>query len=69
MSDLENKDKSEEPGILDRHMRRYELIQSTYKIITSKNLSIDQQIDHILETGCRLFDEEIGILSEITGNR
>ena len=44
-------------------------MQSVFGIITRQDLSFSQQIEGILETGCRMFKEDIGIVSSITGDR
>ena len=50
-------------------LRKYELMQAVFGIITRSDLTFAQQIDEILEEGCALFDEDIGIVSRIEGQR
>jgi diguanylate cyclase (GGDEF)-like protein len=55
-------------NLYERLLRKYELMQSVFSIISRKDLSFGQQIDGILQEGCELFDEDIGIVSEIKGS-
>ena len=54
-------------NLYERLLRKYELMQTVFSIISRKDLSFGQQIDGILQEGCELFDEDIGIVSEIKG--
>jgi len=56
-------------NLFERLLRKYELMQSVFSIISRKDLSFSQMIDGILQEGCRLFDEDIGIVSEIKGDK
>lgn len=48
-----------------RAIRKLELMQSVLTVITNRKLTVDEQIDELLKTGCQLFDEDIGIVSRI----
>ncbi len=56
-------------NLYERLLRKYELMQSVFAIISRKDLSFSQMIDGILQEGCELFDEDIGIVSEIKGEK
>jgi diguanylate cyclase (GGDEF)-like protein len=56
-------------NLYERLLRKYELMQSVFSIISRKDLSFSQQIDSILREGCKLFDQDIGIVSEIIGSK
>lgn len=52
-----------------RALRKLELMQSVLGVITNRKLSVDEQINELLRTGCELFDEDIGIVSRIEGQK
>jgi diguanylate cyclase (GGDEF)-like protein len=56
-------------NLYERLLRKYELMQSVFSIISRTDLSFNQMIDGILQEGCKLFDEDIGIVSEIKGDK
>jgi diguanylate cyclase (GGDEF)-like protein len=56
-------------NLYERLLRKYELMQSVFSIISRKDLTFGQQIDGLLQEGCKLFDEDIGIVSEIKGSK
>jgi len=49
-------------------VNKLHLMESLYKIISQNTEEPRDQIQHILETGCELFDQEIGIFSHIENN-
>jgi diguanylate cyclase (GGDEF)-like protein len=52
-------------NLYERLLRKYELMQSVFSIISRRDLTFAQMVDGILQEGCELFDEEIGIVSEV----
>lgn len=48
-------------------MRRLELMQTVFAIISRKDLTLRQQISEILRAGCRLFGQDVGMVSRIEG--
>lgn len=51
-----------------KEMHQLELMQTIFGVISKRDLSIDQQLAEILKAGCKLFREEIGIVSRINGD-
>ena len=49
-------------------VNKLHLMESLYKVITQDEEEPQEQIQHILKTGCELFDQEIGIFSRIEKN-
>lgn len=52
-----------------QEQRKIELLQSALSVIANSQLEIEDQIEEILKTGCKLFDEDIGIVSNIDGQQ
>jgi diguanylate cyclase (GGDEF)-like protein len=55
-------------NLYERLLRKYELMQSVFSIISRRDLSFAQMVDGILQEGCELFDEDTGIVSEVKGD-
>ncbi|MCK5336518.1 MAG: diguanylate cyclase [Gammaproteobacteria bacterium] len=49
-------------------VNKLHLMEALYKVITQNTVDLDEQIQHILKTGCELFDQEIAIFSHIVKN-
>ncbi|GEM_PF-1595538 len=56
-------------NLYERLLRKYELMQSVFSIISRRDLSFAQMVDGILLEGCELFNEDIGIVSEVKGDK
>ena len=50
-------------------VNKLHLMESLYKVISQNTQEPYDQIQHILETGCELFDQDIGIFSHIRNNQ
>lgn len=50
-------------------VNKLHLMESLYKIITQNTEEPHSQIQHILETGCDLFDQEIAVFSRVKKNQ
>ena len=48
-----------------KEIHQLELMKTIFGIISKRDLSIDQQIEEILKAGCKLFGQQIGIVSRI----
>ncbi len=49
-------------------VNKLHLMEALYKVITQNTVDLGEQIQHILKTGCELFDQEIAIFSHIVKN-
>jgi len=52
----------------EKEQHQLELMQTIFGVISRRDLSIDQQIEEILKAGCKLFNEQVGIVSRIEGD-
>ena len=49
-------------------VNKLHLMEALYKVISQNTADLDEQVQHILKTGCELFDQEIAIFSHIVKN-